>query len=221
MSNEEIVKQSIVYFNEHKKRFFEEYSKDITVSDDKLAIFTAGMSGAGKTEFSIFLKENDTNLLHIDTDEIREFFRPIGYDGQNSNLFQKVSSRGFDQLFSYALKNNFSLICDSNFATLDVEIQNIQRLLKNNYKIEIFYLYNEPKVCFEYATRREIVTHRKVPKDVFLRSNENSYKTVLTIKDMFQDDVTLNFVDKRDNQIYNNIDSDFIKNAIGENFEIR
>lgn len=41
------------------------------------------MSGVGKTEFSIFLKENNQNLLHIDTDEIREFFRPVGYDGQN------------------------------------------------------------------------------------------------------------------------------------------
>ena len=90
-----------------------------------------------------------------------------------------------------------------------------------NYKVEIFYLYNEPTVCFEYATRREIVTHRKVPKDVFLRSNENSYKTVLAIKDMFENDVILNFLDKRDNQIYNDIDSDFIKNIIGGDFEIR
>lgn len=221
MINEEIVKQSIVYFNKNKKIFFEQYSKGIITTDDKLAIFTAGMSGVGKTELAIFLKENNQNLLHIDTDEIREFFRPVGYDGQNSNLFQKVASRGFDQLFSYALKNDFSLICDSNFASIDIEIQNIQRLLKNNYKVEIFYLYNEPTVCFEYATRREIVTHRKVPKDVFLRSNENSYKTVLAIKDMFRDDVTLHFVDKRENQIYNNIDSDFIKNTIGGNFEIR
>ena len=221
MINEEIVKQSIVYFNENKKTFFEQYSKGITVNSDKLAIFTAGMSGVGKTEFSIFLKENNKNLLHIDTDEIREFFRPVGYDGQNSNLFQKVSSRGFDQLLSYALKNDFSLICDSNFASIDIEIQNIQRLLKKSYKVEIFYLYNEPTVCFEYATRREMVTHRKVPKDVFLRSNENSYKTVLAIKDMFENDVILNFLDKRDNQIYNDIDSDFIKNIIGGDFEIR
>jgi predicted ABC-type ATPase len=221
MINEEIVKQSIVYFNKNKKIFFEQYSKGITSSGDKLAIFTAGMSGVGKTELSIFLKENNQNLLHIDTDEIREFFRPVGYDGQNSNLFQKVSSRGFDQLFSYALKNDFSLICDSNFASIDIEIQNVQRLLKKSYKVEIFYLYNEPTVCFEYATRREVVTHRKVPKDVFLRCNENSYRTVLAINDMFKDDVTLHFVDKRDNQIYNNIDSDFIKNIIGGNFEIR
>ena len=210
-----------VYFNENKKTFFEQYSKGITASSDRLAIFTAGMSGVGKTEFSIFLKENNKNLIHIDTDEIREFFRPVGYDGQNSNLFQKVSSRGFDQLLSYALKNDFSLICDSNFASIDIEIQNIQRLLKKSYKVEIFYLYNEPTVCFEYATRREIVTHRKVPKDVFLRSNENSYKTVLAIKDLFENDVILNFLDKRDNQIYNDIDSGFIKNIIGENFEIR
>jgi hypothetical protein len=41
----------------------------------------------------------------------------------------------------YKVKNHFSLFCDSNFASIDIEIQNIQRLLKKSYKIEIFYLY--------------------------------------------------------------------------------
>ena len=45
------------------------------------------MSGVGKTEFGQFLKENNTNLLHIDTDNIRDFFRDVGYNGQNSYSF--------------------------------------------------------------------------------------------------------------------------------------
>ncbi len=221
MSNEEIIKESILYFNENKKVFLTNYSKDILVSKNKSAIFTAGMSGVGKTEFATFIKEQDINLLHIDTDEIRSFFKEIGYNGQNSNLYQKASSRGFNELFSYALKNSFSLICDSNFASIDLEIQNIERLLKKDYKIDIFYLYNHPNICFEYATRREIVTKRKVPKDVFIRSNENSYKTIIHIKDLFKDKVTLNFFDKRDNIIHENIDSIFLKKLIGDNFDIQ
>ena len=58
-------------------------------------------------------------------------------------------------------------------------------------------------------------------KGITASSNENSYKTVLAIKNMFENDVILNFLDKRDNQIYNDIDSDFIKNIIGGDFEIR
>lgn len=215
-----LIKNSIAYLNANKQLFLAQYCNDIYEAPIKSAIFTAGMSGVGKTEFAISLREFDNNLLHIDTDAIREFFRPMGYDGQNSDLFQKASSRGFNELFSYAIKRGFSSICDSNFANSDTAVQNIERLLKKDYAIDIFYLYNYPKVCFEYAIRREVVTHRKVPKEVFLRSNENSYQTVCYIKEHFQEGVTLTLMDKRDNSIYYDIDMQTIKTIIGEDFEL-
>lgn len=219
-TDDEIIKESIQYFNENKQDFLKTYTKGIEQSEYKGAIFTAGMSGVGKTELAIFLKEQNPNLLHIDTDEIREFFRPVGYDGQNSTLYQKASSRGFSELFTYALKNNLSLILDSNFANIDVAIKNIERLLKREYMINIMYLYNRPELCFEYATRRELVTHRKVPKEVFLRSNINSYSTVLNIKDIFQDKVVLDFADARNASVYEDIDSSYLEELIGDNFDI-
>ena len=218
--NEEIIKQSIAYLNQNKREFLTTYTKDIVSSIDKVAIFTAGMSGVGKTELAIFLKEENPELLHIDTDEIREFFRPIGYNGQNSALYQKVASRGFSELFTYSLKNGYSLIMDSNFANIEMAVLNIRRLLKKSYKIEIFYLYDYPQLCYEYATRREVVTYRKVPKDVFVRSNINSYKTILEIKKLFGEKIELTFFDKRNGNIYLNIKIDLLKSLIGENFDI-
>lgn len=219
-TDDEIIKESIQYFNENKQDFLKTYTKGIEPSEYKGAIFTAGMSGVGKTELAIFLKEQNPNLLQIDTDEIREFFRPVGYDGQNSTLYQKASSRGFSELFTYALKNNLSLILDSNFANIAVAIKNIERLLKREYMINIMYLYNHPELCFEYATRRELVTHRKVPKEVFIRSNINSYSTVLNIKDMFQDKIVLDFADARNANVYEDIDNKYLKELIGDNFDI-
>ncbi len=221
--DEKTISQSIQYFNENKKDFLEYYTNDIVPQSKKTALFTAGMSGVGKTELATFLKEQNPNLLHIDTDEIRKFFRPVGYDGQNSNLYQKAASRGFSELFTYALRNNFSLIMDSNFANIEVAIQNIKRLLKRSYKIDIFYLYDHKQLCFEYTKSREVVTHRKVPKDVFLRSNTNSYNTVLTIKELFKDQVTINFFDKRENDkndMHNNIEAKTLKDLIGGDFDI-
>ena len=218
--DEETIKQSITYLNQNKKEFLKTYTKGIEPSTDNMAIFTAGMSGVGKTELATFLKEENPKLLHIDTDEIREFFRPIGYDGQNSNLYQKVASRGFSELFSHSLKKGYSLIMDSNFANIEVAVLNIKRLLKKSYKIQIFYLYDYPELCYEYATRREVITHRKVPKDVFARSNLNSYKTVLEIKELFKEEVELTFFDNRNDNIYNNIEIDLLKSLIGENFDI-
>lgn len=216
---EQLIQSSIQYLNDNKKTFLEEYTRNIVPLDEKIVIFTAGMSGVGKTEFAIYLKESYNNLLHIDTDAIREFFRPIGYNGQNSDTFQKASSRGFNELFNYAMKQNYSMILDSNFSSLSQAIQNIERLLRRDYKVEIYYLYNHPKICFEYAIRREVVTHRKVPKDVFVKSNEDSYKTILEIKNMFKEKVTLNFFDKREERYYEDIDTNLLIKKIGAEFE--
>lgn len=57
-----------------------------------------------------------------------------------------------------------------------------------------------------------MVTHRKIPKDVFIHSNINSYKIVMEIKELFKEQVTLNFFDKYDGNIYSNMETDFLKN---------
>ena len=219
--DDEVVRESIRYLNTHKQDFLKLHTENISPSSDKIAYLTAGMSGVGKTELAIYLKEQNENLLHIDTDAIREFFRPMGYDGQNSALFQKAASRGYNELFRYALKKNFSLILDSNFADIDIAKQNIESLLKRAYTVHILYLYNEPDACYEYATRRELVTHRKVPQDVLIRSNIRSYQTVLAIKKFFQNKVTLDFANtsKTNPGIYEDIDAQQLENLIGERFE--
>jgi len=177
MNELEMISNAINYINTNKKEFIKQFTLNIEVNEDKVAIFTAGMSGVGKTEFGQFLKENNTNLLHIDTDNIREFFKDVGYDGQNSHIFQKPASKGFSKLFDYAIKNSLSLILDSNLSNLNKAVENIERLLNKGYKIEIFYLYNDPNICYEYAIKREVITNRKVPYDIFTQSNINSYKT--------------------------------------------
>jgi len=215
----ELEQKAIAYLNEHKQAFLELYTRGIEASEDKYVIFTAGMSGVGKTETSETLAKEDKTLLHIDTDRIREFFQPVGYDGQNSDAFQKVASRGFNELFNYAMKNGYSMILDTNLASTGQAKQNIERLLKRGYNIEITYLYNYPATCYEYAVSREVVTHRKVPLDVFERSNSNSYKTVLEIKHLYKEKVILHFLDKRDDSVYTDIDETFLMEIIGADFE--
>ena len=216
----EIEKRAIDYINKNKKLFLEKFTQGIEPQNEKIAIFTAGMSGVGKTEFGIFLKEINTNLLHIDTDSIRDFFEPIGYDGNNADLFQKPASKGFSKLFDYAVKKKYSLILDSNLSSLSKAIENIRRLLDKEYKIEIFYLYNEPTICYEYAIKREVVTKRKVLYSVFVDSNINSYKTVIALKNKFKDAIILHYINKKNNLTYENIDSTFLENEIGGYFDI-
>ena len=216
----DITKAALAYLKKNQNGFLEHYTRQILPSSQRRAFFTAGMSGAGKTELAISLKEKDSTLLHIDTDDIRDFFKPIGYDGSNSDLYQKAASRGFGKLFDYAIRQGFSLIMDSNLAYEKIAIQNIERLLKRSYHVEIYYLYDDPVKCYEYAVRREMVTHRKVSEDVLWRTNVGSYRTVIEIKKMYQEKIILNFIDRQNEKVYDNISFDTLIKLVGDEFDI-
>ena len=148
MDSQKLIENAIKYINANKKVFLEQFTKNIYPQKEKVAIFTAGMSGVGKTEFAEFLKEINPNLLHIDTDSIRDFFISVGYTGQNSDIFQKPASKGFSKLFDYAIKKGYSLILDSNLSHIGKATENIDRLLNKSYKVELYYLYNTPQKCY-------------------------------------------------------------------------
>ena len=79
------------------------------------------------------------------------------------------------------------------------------KLLKQNYKIEIFYVYNDLEKCFLYTKKRESVTNRFVPEDIFLNSVVKSKTVTYEIKKLFSESLILNVVDKRDNRYYENL----------------
>jgi len=96
-----------------------------------MAFFTAGPSGAGKTEFVQEMLTIESDLVHLDIDRIREFFSDIGYDGSNSDLSQKPSSYGVQYLFEEIVKSRgLSFVLDSNLAKLQTAHENIIKLLE-------------------------------------------------------------------------------------------
>jgi hypothetical protein len=92
--------------------------------------------------------------------------------------------------------------------------ENMLKLLKQNYKVEIFYIYNDLEQCFLYTKKRESVTNRVVPEDVFFNSVIKSRSTTSKIKKLFPDDIILNVIDKRDNQYYQDITHDKFEEII-------
>ncbi|MCK9473546.1 zeta toxin family protein [Sulfurimonas sp.] len=79
--------------------------------------------------------------IHLDIDTIRDFFRPMGYDGKNSDLFQKPASYGVQFLFDEIIKvRNLSFVVDSNLSHFQTAKENMIKLLNQNYKVEIFYI---------------------------------------------------------------------------------
>ena len=155
--------------------------------------------------------------MHLDIDNVRDFFLPIGYDGSNSDLFQKPASWGVQFLFDEVITNRkLSLVVDSNLSHFQTAKENVIKLLKQNYKIEIFYVYNDLEKCFLYTKKRESVTNRVVPEDVFFNSVIRSRSTTFEIKKMFDENINLNVIDKRDNRYYENISCDEFEKIIPE-----
>ena len=216
-ATQEFEKTAIQYLKDKRELLFEQYLDSKYPIDEKIAYFTAGPSGVGKTEFIQKFLEFEANLVHLDIDIIRDFFKPVGYDGKNSDLFQKPASWGVQFLFDEAVKSRgLSLIVDSNFSHLQTAKENMLKLLKKDYKVEIFYIYNELEKCFLYTKKRESVTHRLVPEDVFFNSVVNSRSVTAQIKKLFEQNIALHVIDKRDSSYYENVSYEQFESIIPE-----
>ncbi len=213
----EIEQEALKYIKENKELLYEKYLNNYSPIETRMAFFTAGPSGAGKTEFAQKLLDLQSDLVHLDIDRIRDFFQPVGYDGNNSNIFQTPAGRGMQYLFDEIVKQRgLSVLLDSNLSHLQTARENMVKLLKNGYSIEIFYIYNHIEKCFLYTKERESVTKRVVPEDVFFNSIIKSRETTYKIKQLFENDIVLNVIDKRENKHYENISSDEFKDIIPE-----
>ena len=213
----EIEEISIQYIKDNKELLYKKYLSNYSPIETKMAYFTAGPSGAGKTEFAQKLLDLQSDLVHLDIDRIREFFHTVGYDGSNSDIFQTPAGRGMQYLFDEIVKRRgLSVLLDSNLSHLQTAQENMVKLLKNGYSIEIFYIYNHIEKCFLYTKERESVTKRVVPENVFFNSIIKSRETTYKIKQLFENDIVLNVIDKRENKHYENISSDEFKGIIPE-----
>ncbi len=164
---------------------------------DKIAIFLAGPSGAGKTETAEKISEN-LKIDIVDTDRIRQICS--GYTGEKANLFQKAASRGVSILLNHAFTNNLSFILDGNFAEYNIQKENIERAIGRGYQIDILFVYRDYNTSKKYTEIREKKEGRKVPESVFNRKFEDSMKTTLQIAKEYQ--VSVKLYDLKTNKIY-------------------
>lgn len=212
----EIEEKAIKYLKENKKEFLNKYLDGFETQDIKTAIFTAGASGAGKTEYAISRKEKEPFLLHMDIDDVRNFFSPIGYNGTNSSDYQKTASKGVNWIFDRATKKGYSFILDSNFAEASIAQSNIQRLLDKEYIIQINYIFRNIDKSYEFAKKRESITKRKVPMEVVTNSFKNSFDTTLLIKSIFKETIILNLIDRENDIIHDDIDENIFFELLKE-----
>lgn len=172
MDDEKIQLNALTYAKEHRNKIAKELTDMNRYSPDArpVSIFMAGSPGAGKTEFSknlIELLGKDTHrIIRIDGDEIREFFPD--YSGTNSFLFQKSISLIVDKIHDLALSQKQNFLMDGTLSNYDKARQNIQRSLKRERTVLVFYLYQKPEIAWKFTMEREIVEGRNIPQEAFV-----------------------------------------------------
>lgn len=202
--------EAIKFVKSHKKEIIDKFAnkqKYLPV-EKPFTIFMAGSPGAGKTEFSTYFDPKlyaykcEVPIVRIDADEIRKMLP--GYDGTNASIFQTASTIGVEKLFDHVNHNDQNVILDTTFSDFNKAKANVERSIRHNRKIGIFYIHLEPKTAWAYTKIREKKEGRYVSKDFFIESYFNAKNTVNKIKKIFPL-VELNVVDKKiklENQEY-------------------
>lgn len=194
---------SLQYAKKYKKQMISSVIDGKEKEEEKTAIFMAGSPGAGKTEAAQTLTALNSNLCVIDADKFRVSFP--GYLGNNSDEFQRGSALLVDASLDLVLKKGYSFILDGTFATTKVQ-QNIERALKKNYNVLVYYVYQDPFIAWDFTKKREVVEGRFVPKERFINAFFQSRKNLMQTKEQFQDQVTINILVKD----FQNTISDFL-----------
>ena len=149
-------------------KFLERYKDN--KSESPVAIFMAGLPGAGKTEISRYLAKELGNFVRIDMDEIAE--QIPGYKPENANDFREAATLLVNTTLKEVYRNNISFILDGTFGS-SYALRNIERALKHGYYPIISYIHQDPKCAFDFTVAREKVERRGIEKSGFIKTYFN------------------------------------------------
>jgi len=194
--------EAIKFVKSHKNEIIDKFANKLKYLpvEKPFTIFMAGSPGAGKTEFStsfdpkLYAYKCDVPIVRIDADEIRKMLP--GYDGTNDSIFQTAATIGVEKIFDYVNHNDQNVILDTTFSDFIKAKANVERSIKHNRKIGIFYIHFEPKTAYAYTKIREKKEGRHVSKNFFIESYFAAKDTVNNIKKLYPS-VELNVVDKK------------------------
>ena len=168
-------------------------------SNTPIAIITAGLPGAGKTEFTQeLLKQIDTRPLRIDMDEIATLIE--GYRPQIANKFRAGASAIMNRIYDEVIKKRIDFVLDGTFAGT-AAISNVQRALDHGYTLKIYYIHQEPLVAWKFTQARELIEHRSINKEGFIDTYMRVYENLGRLS-QFSNKIAISLIIKQeDNKV--------------------
>lgn len=197
----DISTEAIAYAKKHKI----EISRRLTApekfppSDFPVTVFMAGSPGAGKTEYSknliqIVAESPERLPVRIDADELRSEI-PY-YTGHNSSEIQGAVSILLGEMYERTLINKQSVIVDGTLSSYQKAKENIDRSLKRERRVFIFYVYQRPEIAWQFTLAREKVEGRRISKEIFIDRFLKARETVNRLRKEYGEEVTIVLVKK-------------------------
>jgi UDP-N-acetylglucosamine kinase len=196
MDDEEVRKAAQKFIQNNKALLIKTFADDSAYQPDDfpVTVFMAGSPGAGKTEVSIELvKQFISPAVRIDADEIRKLCE--GYNGMNAHLFQSAASIGVDVLYNHCLHQKLNMVVDGTFAHRRTA-SNIEKSLAVGRKVIIYFVYQDPRVAWDFTKKREGVEQRRITRETFIKGYFMSRTNVNDAKRQFGNRVELNLLVK-------------------------
>lgn len=199
-----IRKGAIDFARSNKKRLCRELTDPAIFMPEErpVAVFMAGSPGAGKTESSKELiaefERDGHRVLRIDPDELRCHFP--NYDGRNSSLFQPAVSILVDRMLDLAHEQRQSFLLDGTLSDYDRAHKNVLRCLKKGRTVQILYVYQDPRLAWEFVQAREREDGRRIPLESFIEQYFAARTVVNALKVQFGPDVAVDLLVKPHDQ---------------------
>lgn len=175
-------------------------AESVDPETNPVAIITAGLPGAGKTEFLDTLADNIRDLgfnspVRIDLDEIVSVYP--NYSPKDYYKFWSQGNIVLERTIDVASKGHYNMMVDGTFSSKSgASIKGVQRLLDAGYKVMLVYVYDNIETAWMFTQKRKIETGREVKFSGFKESagylvkNLNEAKSKFSKNKMF----TLNAV---------------------------
>ena len=175
--------------NQTKKNYvFDIIAKfSATPQEQPLAVFAAGIPGAGKTEFLDRLFANDKNFVRIDLDEIVKLFP--NYSADNYYRFRGAATTILDEVFRYCRHNKLNFVLDGTFGHKHA-IENIEKTLKT-HRVVIFYVWKDAVASWQLTKDREEVTKRVIEREGFIEACINIPNNLKEARQIFGDSIVI------------------------------
>jgi UDP-N-acetylglucosamine kinase len=164
---------------QHQQKVVADVFAHIMPSPTKVAIFLAGIPGAGKTEFADnTIKEKQPRFVSIEHDKLVESM-PL-YDPSNYYNYRKAGSRLVSALYTACLSQGYAFIFDGTLSH-PTGARNVERALKAGYRVIVIYIVQDAQKAWQLTVAREKDVHRAIEREGFISTCNSINQNLLHI----------------------------------------